>query len=91
MAVFLDGDKPVRIWDYHRFSGFDTRTFLPDHIPTGLQWISYEHARWVDEHPDEDDSGSRDVSFGYRFFYFDEKGQLVERIKVYQRGRACPI
>ena len=91
VAVFLEGDKPVKIWDYHRFSGFDTRTFLPDHMPTGLQWISYEYARWVDEHQDEDGPGSLEVSFGYRLFYFDENGQLVERIEVHQRGRAWPI
>jgi hypothetical protein len=88
VAVFLADGEPADVWAYTDFSGLSGQAFLDADFPTGLQWISFELARWVDDHSSGSGPGPVAVSIGYRCFSVDSKGQVHEEIKILQEGRA---
>ena len=88
VIVFMVDGIPADVWDYHRFSGLSPESFLPDHISSGLEWVSHEMARWVAEHQESGASGPVQVSIGYRLFSVDDEHSLQEELLVLQHGQA---
>ena len=90
VIVFLVDGQPSNVWDYHRFSGFCPDQFLTPDVPTGLQWLSHEMARWVEEHSEADADGPVQVSVGYRIFSVSDTASIEEELQVLQHGKAWP-
>ena len=90
VAVFLADGEPADVWTYTDFSGLSGQAFLDAIFPTGLQWISLELARWIDDHSlgAGPGPGPVAVSIGYRCFSVDANGQVQEEMKILQEGRA---
>ena len=89
VPIFLADDKECPIWKYTGFSGFDDRTFDYSGVPTSVQWMVEEAARWVKEHPLADrEEGPVHVAFGFRYLKVGEDGRIEQRILIQGRGRA---
>lgn len=90
VIVFLVDGQPGNVWEYHRFSGLSPDKFLPHDVPTGLQWLSHEMARWVKEHSEDGADGPAQVSVGYRIFSVSDTASIKEELQVLQHGKAWP-
>ena len=89
VPIFLADGEESDVWKYTEFSGLNAKAFDYKGVPTSVQWMVEEAARWVKDHPLTDRSvGPIRVEFGFRYLKVGEGGRIEERIKIQGQGRA---
>ena len=87
-CFFADGQE-CDISQYDGFSALKLEAFDFTGVPTSVQWMVEEAARWVAENPAKSrGQGPVEIAFGFRYMSVGDKGRIQERIEWRTRGYA---
>ena len=89
LPVFFADRQECDIGQYDGFSALKLEAFDFTGVPTSVQWMVEEAARWVAENPaNSRGQGPVEIAFGFRYMSVGDKGRIQERIEWRTRGYA---